>query len=173
MADRVSCCRCRLRRLLCHLQTTQGEDAAAPTQAEVEEFVRELIKVLRQRSCEAGLKRGEDWALVFDNASVHAGLEDVCAGKVVVMHIPAHSPDFNKPIEHVWGQMDANVHAWVRQRQQQQPGARITPAQLQVQVREAFESVSKESVAADVASLHGTYDAVVAVEGAYPAACFM
>jgi hypothetical protein len=151
----------------------QGKAAGAPTGAEVQGFISDLIKLLQLRRAEAGLQPREDWAFVYDNASVHAELGCVCAGKVVVVHIPPHSPDFNKPIEHVWGQIDAHVHAWVRQRQQQQPGARITAAQLQAQVAAAFQGVSKDSVAADVASLPDTYEAVIAARGAYPPARFM
>lgn len=136
-------------------------------------MMRELLKELRARRDEAGLQRGELWSVVFDNASIHAEFAELCAGQVVVHPIAPHSPDFNKPIEHVWGQMEASKAAWIEQQRGQQAPAAITPAAFREAVRGFFNNITRESIAADVASLPDTYAAVQAAAGGYPPAALM
>lgn len=136
-------------------------------------MMRELLKVLRARRAEAGLARGEMWSVVYDNASIHAEFEELCAGQAVLHAIAPHSPDFNKPIEHVWGQMEASKAAWVEQQRGQTPPARVTPAAFRQAVQGFFDNITRESIAADVASLPATYAAVKDAGGGYPPAALM
>jgi hypothetical protein len=69
--------------------------------------------------------------------------------------IPTHSPDFNKPIEHVFNLIKTQL----RERIYSHVGE-LKPAMLQDWVVEIFEGMSVHSIARDVASLKRTYRAV-------------
>lgn len=136
-------------------------------------MMREVLKVLREKRGAARLAPHEDWSVVYDNASIHKNFPAIIAGHAVWHPIAPHSPDCNKPIEHVWGQMEAAKGAWVQQQQEQEPSVRVTAAAFRQAVQEMFFSISRESIAADVATLPATYDAVVAAGGGYPPAALM
>lgn len=74
--------------------------------------------------------------------------------------IPPHSPDFNKPIEHVFNRIKQQL----RERIYSHVGV-LEPAMLQDWVVEIFYGLSAASIAKDVASLKRTYLAVSTDKG--------
>lgn len=69
--------------------------------------------------------------------------------------IPVHSPDFNKPIEHVFNYIKEQL----RQRIYDHVGP-VSAAELQQWVVQIFNGIDTSSIARDVASLKRTYKAV-------------
>lgn len=74
--------------------------------------------------------------------------------------IPTHSPDFNKPIEHVFNRIKQHL----RERIYSHVGE-LLPVMLQNWVVEIFNGISAGSIAKDVASLKRTYRAVSIEKG--------
>ena len=72
--------------------------------------------------------------------------------------IPPHSPDFNKPIEHVWNQIKRKILV----RLYQEVGVKLTAELAQEWVAAAFFSTTKESIQADILTLPDTWKIVKA-----------
>lgn len=136
---------------------------------EADDIVKRLLHVLSERKIEAGLRRNDKWYICFDHASVHNNVASLLGRNAELWPQPAHSPDFNKPIEHVHSQVDAAVKGWLKQQRQQNPQHRITPAESMQQVEDAFYRISTTSIKADIESLPNTWQAVVANGGGYVA----
>lgn len=150
-----------------HLQTTKGKEAQDITMREVNDIVKELMAVLSEKKIECGLKRTDKFWLCLDHASVHNQVIDVLGSQVKLWPQPAHSPDCNKPIEHVHAQVDAGVHAWLVEVRQQQPHHRITVAECMAKVEQVFYSIPTSSIKADVESLPSTWEAIIDNLGGY------
>lgn len=136
---------------------------------EANDIVKELLAVLSDKKIELGLKRTDKFWLCFDHASVHNEVVQVVGNKVNIWPQPAHSPDCNKPIEHVHAQVDAGAHAWLLEQRQQDPTHRITVEECKAQVQQVFYSIPTSSIRADVKSLPSTWDAIIANHGGFVA----
>jgi transposase len=95
---------------------------------------------------------------VWDNV----GLQDKAAyprlgfARTNRVTIPPHSPDFNKPIEHVWNQIKRKLLARIYKESEVQ----LTPQMAQEWVAEAFTSTTKESIQADIKTLPDTWQII-------------
>jgi hypothetical protein len=97
---------------------------------------------------------------------------EVLEGRAMIWHQAAHSPDTNKPIEHVHAQLDSHMHRWLRCQRTQHAGTRITVAACMQELERAFAALPTSSIAADVATLPETWKAIVDNEGGYVAGRF-
>lgn len=134
---------------------------------EANDIVKELLAVLSDKKIELGLKRSEKFWICLDHASVHNEMVQVVGTKARLWPQPAHSPDCNKPIEHVHAQVDAAVHDWLVEMRQQQPRHKILVEECKAKVEEVFYSIPTSSIKADVESLPSTWDAIIANGGGH------
>lgn len=136
----------------------------------MEEFnllLQDLKAVLQSRRLEAGLRRGEQYVICLDHATVHnQALQILGPGWQLLPH-PAHSPDCNKPIEHVHGQLDAKMKKWLVSLREQQPGINPSVDQCMAQLVDYFNAIPAASIAADVATLPATWQEIVNQGGSY------
>lgn len=153
--------------MVVHLQKTTGEKALGITQQEADHIVRELLKKLTEAKRAAGFKRTDKFYICFDHATVHNNIAEVLGRRAKVWPQPTHSPDCNKPIEHVHAQVDAGMKKWLRNRRQEKPARKITVEQSKVECTRLFESIPTKSIADDVASLPQTWQAIVAADGGF------
>lgn len=153
-----------------HLQTTTGKDATGTTTQEFNVFLRELLVLLESKKIELGMRRNDKFHLVLDNATVHAEAAAVAGNKADLWPQPPHSPDCNKPIEHVHGRLDAHMHHWLRQQRVNNPGGRITVEHCKAELQLGFSSIPASCIKADVESLPATWEAIIANHGGYVAA---
>lgn len=106
--------------------------------------------------------RGKKALFCYDNNTIQKNAMWVKLG--ITYHqkvsIPTHSPDFNKPIEHVFNRIKQQL----RERIYSHVGV-LEPAELQNWVVDIFEGISVASIARDVASLKRTYRAVSTEKG--------
>jgi hypothetical protein len=105
----------------------------------------------------------------LDHATVHNEAGGLLPPGWQLLPQPAHSPDCNKPIEHVHGQMDEKMHSWLLDWRATPGNGEPTPQQCVSQCRAFFEAVPTGSIAADIATLPATWQAIVAAGGAYVA----
>lgn len=111
------------------------------------------------------LRGAETWKPLYcyDNNRIQANAEFrrmyfACHQRV---HIPPYSPDFNKPIEHVFHQMKDKLRVKIYQH-----NGPLEVKQLRKWVVEIFEQeISVDSIAKDVQSLKNTYLAVSTDKG--------
>jgi hypothetical protein len=96
----------------------------------------------------------------------------VLHNRALVWPQATHSPDTNKPIEHVHAQLDTKMHKWLRAQRMQHPAPRITPDDCIAELHRAFAALSTSSIQADVATLPDTWKAIVDNEGGYVAGRF-
>ena len=137
--------------------------------AEFNNILTELKNVLSNRRQEAGLHHYEQYILCLDHATAHSQAAQILGHGWQLLPHPAHSPDCNKPIEHVHGQLDAKMKSWLVELRQQQPNAHPTPQQCKDQLRAFFNSLTPASINADVATLPATWQAIVNNDGGYVA----
>lgn len=133
--------------------------------AEANDIVKELLAVLSDKKIELGMKRNDKFWICLDHASVHNEVVQVVGTKAKLWPQPAHSPDCNKPIEHVHAQVDAGVHGWLVGLRQQHPNQKVTPEECMAKVEQVFYGISTSSIKADVESLPKTWDAIIANQG--------
>ena len=136
---------------------------------EANDIVKELLAVLSEKKAELGMKRNEKFWICLDKATVHNEVVQVVGTKANLWPQPPHSPDFNKPIEHVHAQVDAAVHAWLLESRQSQPSHKVTVEQSKAKVEEAFYNIPTSSIKADVESLPSTWEAIIANHGGFVA----
>ena len=119
---------CSSRPPLCamHLQT-KGSPGHPPkaasdiTTAEFNSIFSELVQELQDRKVDAGLRRKQHFIICLDHATVHNEAATLLPQGWQLLSHPPHSPECNKPIEHVHGQMDekyvycncGNTKAWL------------------------------------------------------------
>lgn len=92
---------------------------------------------------------------IYDNVALQKGAKMRDMGLTCHHHVktPAHSPDFNKPIEHCWNQLKQKLLTMVYQA----CDVRLTPAMAQQWVQDAWDSITIVSVKKDVESLKDTW----------------
>lgn len=149
-----------------------GKKAKGITIQEFNEIMEELLQKLEERRQEAGLARTDCWFICFDQATAHTGADAVLADRALLWLQAPHSPDTNKPIEHVHAQLDSHMHKWLRTQRTQHAGTRITVAACMQELQRAFAALSTSSIAADVHTLPETWKAIVDNEGGYVAGRF-
>jgi hypothetical protein len=142
------------------------------TSQEFNEILGELLQKLQERRQEAGLEPTDCWFICFDQATAHTMAHEVLEGRAMIWHQAAHSPDTNKPIEHVHAQLDSHMHKWLRSQRTQHAGTPITVAACMQELQRAFAALPTSSIAADVATLTETWQAIVDNEGGYVAGRF-
>ena len=114
-------------------------------------------------------KRTDKFWICLDKATVHNEVVQVVGTKAKLWPQPPHSPDCNKPIEHVHAQVDAGVHAWLLDTRQHHPSHTITVEESKAKVEEVFYSIPTSSIKADVESLPSTWEAIIADHGGFVA----
>lgn len=134
------------------------KDAKSTTQEEFEDNMR-LISAIA--AAQQG-PNGKPALFCYDNNTIQKNA--VWANMDITHHqkvsIPTHSPDFNKPIEHVFNRIKQQL----RDRIYAHAGE-LEPAELQDWVVAIFNGISVGSIAKDVASLKRTYRAVSTEKG--------
>lgn len=150
-----------------HLQKSTGADAVGITEQEANHIVRELLKELSAAKIAAGFKRQDKFYICYDHATVHNGVADILKKKAEVWPQPTHSPDCNKPIEHVHAQVDTGMKKWLREQRTEHPHAKITVQAAKDECNRVFHSISTKSIATDVATLPKTWQAIVDSHGGF------
>lgn len=153
-----------------HLQTAEGETALDITMMEANDIVKQLLEELSRRKLELGMKRTEKFWICFDKATVHNQVQQILGTQAKVWPQPAKSPECNKPIEHVHGWIDADMHKWLRRVRRQEQGHRITVEECKAKCTELFKNIPASTVAADVETLPKTWQAIVDADGGHIAA---
>lgn len=139
---------------------------------EFNDILSELVGVLQAKKVEAGLRRTEGFILCIDHASEHAeAAHALPAGWQLLPH-PPHSPDCNKPIEHVHARLDDLMHKWLVEWRRLHTGGNPTPAECKAQCLAYFNAIPTASLEADIASLPSTWQEIIRVGGEYTAARF-
>lgn len=142
------------------------------TKLEFRRFLSELVDELQDKKRAAELGRREGFILSIDNATVHLGADGLLPAGWEVLPHPAYSPDCNKPIEHVHGQLDDLMHKWLLQWRRLHAGGNPTPAECKAQCLAYFNALSPASLAADINTLPETWQEIINVGGSYTAGKF-
>jgi hypothetical protein len=150
-----------------HLQKTTGEAALGITQQEADHIVSKLLQALSAAKAQHGFKRTDRFYICYDHASVHNNIAAVLGNRAHIWPQPPHSPDCNKPIEHAHAQVDDGMKRWLRQRRAERPRRVIAVDEAMAECTRRFKGVSQASIAADVASLPATWQAIVANHGGF------
>jgi hypothetical protein len=130
-------------------------------------MLQDLKAVLQSRRLEAGLRRNEQFILCLDHATVHNQATQILGQGWQLLPHPPHSPDCNKPIEHIHGQLDKKMKQWLVSLREQQPSVNPTVEQCQTQLLNYFNAIPTASIAADIATLPDTWQAIVNENGGY------
>jgi hypothetical protein len=149
------------------LQKTTGEDASGITMQEANHIVKELLKALSAAKAQHGFKRTDKFYICYDGASVHNQIAAVLGSRAHIWPQPSHSPDCNKPIEHVHAQVDEKMKEWLKQRQAAVPRQKITVEEAKAECTRVFTNISQTSIASDVASLPQTWQSILDHHGSY------
>lgn len=132
------------------------------TTEEFNVLMEQLVSKLRGAPSRS-LRRDERWQLSYDNAAVHSDAEKVVQGINRLPH-PRKSPDMHNVVEH--------MHAWLTQKMQawllKQDARRVDANAAKRQLQDLFYNYEAASIMADVESLPGTYQAIIAAGGRYP-----
>lgn len=124
-----------------------------------------LVDELEGRELEAGLQRNEHFIICYDNATVHKTAHELLPTGWERLPQPAHSPECNKPIEHVHGQMDQKMHSWLAEWRRDNGDAQPTPALCKAKCEQFFRALSAQKISDDVDTLPATWQAVVSAGG--------
>ena len=155
-----------------HLQTKGGpghpsKPASDITTAEFNDIFRELVQVLQNRKIEAGLTRTQGFIICLDHATVHSDAESLLPPGWKLLPHPPHSPECNKPIEHVHSQMDEKMHSWLLEWRELHPGTNPTPQECKQQCEAFLTALPASRIAADINTLPDTWEAITAAGGGY------
>lgn len=155
-----------------HLQTKGGaghpsKPASDITTAEFNDIFKELVQVLQTRKIAAGLGRTEHFIICLDHATVHSEAAGLLPRGWQLLPHPPHSPECNKPIEHVHGIMDEKMLSWLLEYRELHPNSNPTPQQCKDQCVDFFTALPTSSIAADINTLPQTWAAIVAAGGGY------
>lgn len=132
--------------------------------------MREVVAIVEE------LRQGKEWAATcgskakavysLDNATIHGNaqaLERLGIDKAQWELSPPRSPDFHKPIEHLFGRMKGAFQAWLHSH----PKKRSPDAYMSV-VEELFkECATSQQIWPDVESMEETYDKIVEKQGGW------
>jgi hypothetical protein len=108
----------------------------------------------------------------LDNATVHNDAAARLPPGWQLLPQAAHSPDCNKPIEHVHGQLDHSMKVWLVDERQVHGNVNPTPDDCKAQLTQFFNSITVSSLAADIDTLPETWQEIVNVGGCYTAGRF-
>lgn len=123
------------------------------TSAEVVKFVMQLDNIISTHPAAQALLKGEQPYYVMDLPKVHLGAKK----QLMKMGIkfwpqPRYAPDFNKPIEHVFGWMSRAFKKWVTGIKE-----KISPGRAWKKLQQIFYSASPKGLDKDVLSLPRTW----------------
>ena len=135
--------------------------------AEFNNILTELKNVLSNRRQEAGLHHYEQYILCLDHATAHSQAAQILGHGWQLLPHPAHSPDCNKPIEHVHAQVDDKMKRWLKQRRAEVPRRKIAVQEAMDECTRVFKNIPQASIARDVASLPQTWQAIVNNHGGF------
>lgn len=122
---------------------------------------------LQAKAAAARLPAATEWRFSYDNAKPHNKAQQALPPGSR-LDLPALSPDMHKVVEHVHPRMAAEMLRWLRQR-----GGKAEVAECEQELRAVFARVATaDAVDRDVASLPGTYQAIIAAGGEFPAKSF-
>ena len=149
------------------MQTKDGKKAQGITSAEFTEIMTKLKGILDATENMRKLKRGERWLYSYDNDKVHMGADLTDAGIQPSdrFDLPACSSDMHKAVEHIHGWLQMKMQDWLERQEEQRLTVEACKQELQ---RLFFEVLQASSIAADVATLKATYQAIVDAQGGYP-----
>lgn len=123
--------------------------------------------MLQDKKVAAGLKRTENFIICIDQATVHNEAHTLLPRGWQLLPHPAHSPECNKPIEHVHSQMDTKMHDWLLEWRQSSGNRHPTPQQCRDQCIAFFTALPASRIEADIKTLPDTWEAIVAAGGDY------
>lgn len=107
------------------------------------------------------------WKFSYDNDKVHMGadLSTVGIHKSDRFSLPPLSSDMHKAVEHVHAWLQAQMQKWLETME----GQKLTPEMCLEHLNHIFyQQLKASSIAADVATLKDTYQAIIAAGGGYP-----
>jgi hypothetical protein len=134
---------------------------------EANHIVRELLLKVSECKAKKGLARIAKFYICCDHASVHNQVATVLANRANIWPHPPHSPDCNKPIEHVHAQVDAGMQQWLKKQRAQRPRPKILVEDAKAECTKVFDNIPLDSIARDVASLPQTWQAIVDRRGGF------
>ena len=175
----------------CNQQTTNKngteKESGAPASKEMQDFLCDvytaLVKKMAAKDQPTSADKPLPWGFVpiwsMDNAATHQKAAADKGWKLIsdggtkppgalrTVQPPAYSPDLHKVIEHVHGTVRSAFRKVVLKDKQPRAGIEAYWALLQ---QLFYSHVTASSVSRDVASLAETYEQVIKLDGAYPAA---
>lgn len=151
------------------LQKKKGaEDAKGVTTSEFNDMLKRLLHVMESKKSEHREMRGKQWYLSYDAASIHGDAAQVIGNRAQIWPMPPHSPDCNKPIEHIHAQMDLWAHKLMRELEAKTPRSKLTATEAMDQATTHFHSLPADAINDDIMSLVETWNAIIAHDGGYP-----
>lgn len=149
------------------MQTQAGDAAKGMTSKEFEKVMGRIMDKLRMHAKANPRNFHKGVTVVMDNARFHSK-EMKKLGKQA-LEIPPLSPEFNKPVEHMFNTIKTEF--WKRYAQLLAHGGahRYVPFNRAKELLQAVveEMVKPAGIAKDVKSLRKTYEAVIAAKGSY------
>lgn len=125
------------------------------------------MQELQDKKLAAGLGCREHFIICLDHATVHNEAATLLPPGWQLLPHPPHSPECNKPVEHVHGQMDEKMHSWLVDWRQLRGDVNPTPQECQDQCVAFFTALPTSRIAADIRTLPATWDAIIAAGGDY------
>ena len=116
-----------------------------------------LLAALSAAKAQHGFKRTDKFYICYDHATVHNKVAAVLGNRALIWPQPSHSPDCNKPIEHVHAQVDDKMKRWLKQRRAEVPRRKIVVQEAMDECTRAFKNIPQASITRDVASLPKTW----------------
>lgn len=127
------------------------------TMQEANDIVRQLLAALSAAKAQHGFKRTDKFYICYDHATVHNQAAAVLGNRALIWPQPSHSPDCNKPIEHVHAQVDDKMKRWLKQRRAEVPRRKIVVQEAMDECTRVFKNIPQASITRDVASLPKTW----------------
>lgn len=127
------------------------------TMQEANDIVRQLLAALSAAKAQHGFKRTDKFYICYDHATVHNQVAAVLGNRALIWPQPSHSPDCNKPIEHVHAQVDDKMKRWLKQRRAEVPRRKIVVQEAMDECTRVFKNIPQASITRDVASLPKTW----------------
>jgi len=137
------------------------------TMQEANHIVRKLLEALSAAKAQHGFKRTDKFYICYDHATVHNQVAEVLGNRALIWPQPSHSPDCNKPVEHVHAQVDDKMKRWLKQRRAEVPRRKIAVQEAMDECTRVFKNIPQGSIARDVASLPKTWQAIVNNHGGF------
>lgn len=92
---------------------------------------------------------------IFDNVALQkkAAYKRIGYSRHAHVKTPPHSPDFNKPVEHIFNQIKRSL----LERVNEDYDVELSPELAQEWVLDSFNNITTASIQADIKSLHDTW----------------